>query len=185
MYQIRGPDKIIFFFFSSYQRIPTVANDHCWWFQSHYYALVVRITHCSYSLIHPPSWLGITNTRDVIQEVTQWIRSTGNTPVKFDQCKRTCGQYEGLRGSRREGGRGVIAVPAVWVKRSEVKWEATLITGREGRQEIGSQMQKMQRKAWVLKLITSVSFIPPLETNWYKTALLQKDALMSNLKQHR
>lgn len=43
--------------------------------------------------------------------------ATGNTPVNLDQCKRTCGQYEGLGGSRWEGGRGVIAVPAVWVKK--------------------------------------------------------------------
>lgn len=67
-------------------------------------------THCSRSIHHKPH-----QTR--IQEVTQWIHSTGNTPVNLDQCERTCGQYEGLRGSRRERGRGVIAVQAVWVKK--------------------------------------------------------------------
>lgn len=70
-----------------------------------------------------------------IQMATQSIHSTGNTPVNVDQCKRTCGQYEGLRGSLREGGRGVVAVPAVWVKRSEVKWEAKLGTAWEDRRD--------------------------------------------------
>lgn len=47
----------------------------------------------------------------------QSIHTTGYTPVELDQCKRTCGQYEGLRGSLGERGRGVVAVPAVWVKK--------------------------------------------------------------------
>lgn len=47
----------------------------------------------------------------------QSINTTGYTPVELDQCKRTCGQYEGLRGSLGERGRGVVAVPAVWVKK--------------------------------------------------------------------
>lgn len=51
------------------------------------------------------------DTRGCIQKVNQESAAT------CDPCRRTCGQYEGLGGPRREWGRGVVAVPAVWVKR--------------------------------------------------------------------
>lgn len=61
----------------------------------------------------PPEWsrpsLPIMGTRGRILK----------SAATCDRRRRTCGQYEGLGGSHREWGRGVVAVPAVWVKRSK------------------------------------------------------------------
>lgn len=50
------------------------------------------------------------------QRLNQLVTGGGG---KAAQNQRTCRQNEGLRGSRRERGRGLVTVPAVWVK--EVK----------------------------------------------------------------
>lgn len=91
-----------------------------------------------------------------IQMATQWIRSTGDTPVNVDQCKRTCGQNEGLRGSLGEGGRGVVAVPAVWVKRSEgqMRSKVRYWPWRQTRSASKSQWDTEKSEAQEFSLIT-------------------------------
>lgn len=48
------------------------------------------------------------------QRLNQSVTEGGG---KAAQNQRTCRQNEGLRGSRRERGRGLVTVPAVWVKK--------------------------------------------------------------------
>lgn len=120
-----------------------------WQFQSHH-------THCSCALVH---WSIHLHDQPLgrIQRVNQWIRSDWKHTC--DQCTRTCGQYEGLRGSRREGGRGVVAVPAVWVKKVKSSNERQCQQLRDKRVS-GEEKSSKQEFWWFLLEWDSSSNLP-------------------------
>lgn len=90
------------------------------------------------------AWLPTVDTRGCIQKVNQESTAT------CDPCRRTCGQYEGLGSPRREWGRGVVAVPTVWVKRVRGQMRSRVNNWLRGetRESVGSDEKRLLLWRW-------------------------------------
>lgn len=93
-----------------------------------------------------------------------WILTNANAPVAS---MKDSGVLAG-----RGGGESSLSQQS-GLKRSEVRWEATLITGTPRRETRDRQSKTIEGKLRCWNFITSVSF-----SLWYKTALSQKEALI-------